>query len=313
MTRGERMPLLVIVGPTGSGKSGLAVEAARSRRGEVLSADAFAVYRGLDIGTAKPSPEARASVAHHLIDVAEPTETYSAGRWAAEARRIAHEVASRGKLPIVVGGSGFYIAAFLDGLPGGPLRDERLRADLARWGRGRQREAHRVLAINDPAAAAAIDPANLRYTLRALEVLLLTGRRASERALSRDRWAERFDVSMIGLAPARLDLHAKIAARVQRMMQEGWDGEVRRLLDRGVSRDSHAFQAIGYREVAEWIEGRASRPATEEKIVVATRRFARRQRSWFARDRRVQWMKPEEALAEALRGPSGSDGTETRE
>ena len=180
-------------------------------------------------------------------------------------------------------------------------------------GPGREREAHRMLAVNDPAAAASIDPANLRYTLRALEILLLTGRRASDREAPRDRWAERFSISMLGLAPERLDLHANIAARVQRMMQEGWDGEVRRLLDRGISRESHAFQAIGYREVADWVEGRADRPSTEGRIVVATRRFARRQRSWFARERRVQWLKPEEALGAALQGPSGADETETTE
>jgi tRNA dimethylallyltransferase len=313
MTDGGKPPLLVIVGPTGSGKSALALEAARRLSGEIISADAFAVYRGLDVGTAKPPLEVRARVPHHLIDVAEPTETYSAGQWAAEARRIAQDVASRGRLPIVVGGSGFYVAAMLDGLPAGQLRDERLREDLAKWGRGRAREAHRVLAGNDPAAAASIDPANLRYTLRALEILLLTGRRASDRAAPEDRWAERFAIAMIGLALERGNLHAKIAARVRRMMDEGWDGEVRRLLDRGISRESHAFQAIGYREVAELVEGRADRPATEERIVVATRRYARRQRSWFSRDRRVQWMKPDEALEAALRGPSGADETETTE
>ncbi len=117
-----------------------------------------------------------------MIDVAEPTETYSAGRWAGEARRITEEIAARGRLPIVVGGSGFYVAALLDGLPSGQVRDERLRHALAAWGKGRAREAHRLLAGNDPVAAASIDPANLRYTLRALEILLVTGRRASERA-----------------------------------------------------------------------------------------------------------------------------------
>lgn len=313
MTRDPRAPLLVIVGPTGSGKSALAVQVAQERSGEIVSADAFAVYRGLDIGTAKPAPEVRARVPHHLVDVAEPTETYSAGRWAGEARRIAEDIASRGRLPIVVGGSGFYVSALLDGLPAGQVRDERLRVALAAWGQGRAREAHRLLAGNDPVAAASIDPANLRYTLRALEILLVTGRRASDRAAPGDPWSERFRVFVYGLAPERGDLHAKIAARVRRMMNEGWDGEVRRLLDRGISRESHAFQAIGYRDVAELVEGRASRAETEERIVAATRQFARRQRSWFARDRRVQWMKPEEALAAVLQGPSGMDGTETTE
>jgi tRNA dimethylallyltransferase len=310
VTRDSRPPLLVIVGPTGSGKSALAAEAALRRCGEVISADAFAVYRGLDVGTAKPAAQLRARVPHHLIDVAEPTETYSAGRWAGQARRIAQDIAARGKLPIVAGGSGFYISALLDGLPPGQARDDRVRAALDAWGRGREREAHRVLAVNDPASAARIDPKNLRYTLRALEILLVTGRRASERRPSPDLWAERFRVAALGIAPDRDDLYARIARRVRRMLDEGWDGEVRRLLEQGVSLGSHAFQAIGYREVAEWVSGRAGRAETEEKIVTATRQFARRQATWFARQRRVRWLNPEEAVAAALREPGGADETE---
>lgn len=313
MTRDLRPQLVVIVGPTGSGKSALAAEAAQRLSGEIVSADAFAVYRGLDIGTAKPPAELRALVPHHLIDVAEPIETYSAGRWASEARRIVEDIAARGKLPIVVGGSGFYVSALLDGLPAGQARDERLRAALSAWGRGREREAHRTLAGNDPVSAARIDPANLRYTLRALEILLVTGRRASERAAPPDPWAERFRLRVVGLAPERGDLHAKIAARVCRMLDEGWDGEVRRLLDRGISPESHAFQAIGYRDVAQWVRGGAGRAETEENIVTATRQLARRQHSWFARERRVQWMKPEEALAAALQEPGGAGETERTE
>ena len=304
-------PLLVLVGETGSGKSALAMEIARAIPAEIVSADAFAVYRGLDIGTAKPAPEVRASVPHHLIDVADPAETYSAGRWAAEARRAVEDIASRGKLPIVAGGSGFYVAALLDGLPAGAARDERLRAALSAWGKGREREAHRVLWLNDPVSAARISPANLRYTLRALEILLVTGAPASSRPAPRDRWAERFRLVLLGLAPERADLYARIARRVRRMLEDGWDEEVRRLTAIGISSGSHAFQAIGYREVAEWVAGRAGREETEAKIVAATRGFARRQRSWFARERRLRWLKPEEALAVALRELHDAAETET--
>lgn len=313
MTCSSRPPLLVIVGPTGSGKSAVAAQIALRESGEVISADAFAVYRGLDIGTAKPSAAVRASVPHHLIDVAEPVETYSAGRWAGQARRIAEDIVARGKLPIVAGGSGFYVSALLDGLPPGELRDERLRASLAAWGRGRERQAHRVLSVNDPAAGARIDPANLRYTLRALEILFATGRRSSERGPSPDGWADRFRVCLLGIATDRADLYARIASRVRRMLDEGWDGEVRRLLEQGVPLASHAFQAIGYREVAEWVSGHAGRTETEERIVTATRQFAKRQRTWFARERRVRWLNPVEAVAAALREPDGADETETVE
>jgi tRNA dimethylallyltransferase len=311
VTADPRPPLLVLVGETGSGKSGLALEVAQSVSAEIVSADAFAVYRGLDIGTAKPPAGARSRVPHHLIDVADPAEMYSAGRWAAEARRTVEQIAARGRLPIVAGGSGFYVAALLDGLPAGAARDESLRSALAAWGKGREREAHRVLWLNDPVSASRIDPANLRYTLRALEILLVTGEAASSRPKPTDRWVERFRLILLGLAPERADLYARIAQRVRRMLDEGWDEEVRRLIARGISPGSHAFQAIGYREVAEWAAGRAGREETEAKIVAATRGFARRQRSWFARERRLRWLKPEEALAVALRELHGAAETET--
>jgi len=313
VTADRRLPLLVLVGETGSGKSALAAEIARVVPAEIVSADAFAVYRGLDIGTAKPPAAVRARVTHHLIDVADPGETYSAGRWAAEARRAVDEIASRGRLPIVVGGSGFYVAALLDGLPAGAARDEKLRSALAAWGNGRELEAHRVLELNDPVSASRIDPANLRYTLRALEILLVTGEAASSRPKPPDLWAEKFRLVLLGLAPDRADLYARIEQRVRRMLDDGWDEEVRRLIARGISPGSHAFQAIGYREVADWVAGRADRAETEAKIVAATRRFARRQRSWFARERRLRWLKPEEALAVALRELPGADETETSE
>ena len=313
MTADARPPLLVLVGETGSGKSALAVKIAEAVPADIVSADAFAVYRGLDIGTAKPPAVLRARVPHHMIDVADPEETYSSGRWAAEARRAVEAIASRGRLPIVAGGSGFYVAALLDGLPAGAARDEGLRSALAAWGKGREREAHRLLRLNDPISASRIDPANLRYTLRALEILLVTGTAASSRPGPPDRWVERFRLVLLGLAPDRGDLYARIAERVRRMLDDGWDEEVRRLIARGVSPGSHAFQAIGYREVAEWAAGRASRAETEAAIVAATRRFARRQRSWFARERRLRWLKPEEALAAALRELPGAGETETSE
>ena len=297
MTDDPRPPLVVIVGPTGSGKSAVAHAAALRLSGEIVSADAFAVYRGMDVGTDKPSPEARAAVRYHLVDVADPEEAFSAGRWAAEARAAVEDIVARGRLPIVCGGSGFYVSALLDGLPPGEARDGRLREGLFDWAASRgAARAHRVLALNDPAAAARIPAGNLRYGLRALEILLVTGAPASARLRPADGWADRFRVVKLSLSPDAHALGVRIEARVRRMLDSGWGEEVRRLLDRGLSAESNSFQAIGYREVAEWVLGRTSREQAEAGIVKATRGLAKRQRTWFGRERDARRVEPEEAL-----------------
>lgn len=309
----ERAPtLLVLLGPTATGKSDVAHEVALRRNGEIVSADAFTVYRGLDAGTAKPSRERRAEVPYHGIDIASPRETYSAGRWAREARGWIDEIHRRGRLPIICGGSGFYISALLEGLPEGDAADPGLRAALAAWARPRPEAAHRFLEVNDPVSARRIPPANLRYTLRALEILLTTGARASERPLPGGGWTARWRIVKIGIRPERDDLYARIATRVAWMLDAGWSNEVRRLLEEGIPVDSQAFAAIGYREVAEWVRGQADRAETEEKIVAATRQLARRQRTWFARESGVEWVSPERALPVTLARVDGEESeTET--
>jgi tRNA dimethylallyltransferase len=296
-----RPPLLVVLGPTGSGKSELAQAVALRRGGEIVSADAFAVYRGLDIGTAKPSGLQREQVRYHMLDVASPGEAFSAGLWAERARPIVEAIAERGRLPLVCGGSGFYVSALLEGLPPGALRDDALRGGLSRWAESRGAErAHRALLLNDPVSASRIPVRNLRYTLRALEIVFLTGRAASSRRPAPQAWAEKYRLIKVGLRPDRAQLHVRIQDRVRGMLEAGWDEEVRGLLATGVPVDSNSFQAIGYREVAAWVLGRASRQETEEKIVKATRGLARRQATWLARERDVRWLKPEEALAATL-------------
>ncbi len=313
MTGAGRAALLVVLGPTGSGKSDLAHEVARRRGGEILSADAFAVYRGLDVGTAKPSHERRAEVPYHLIDVADPQENYSAGRWQKEARVLIEAIAARGRLPIVCGGSGFYIRALLEGLPPSPVANPDLRAALGRWSRGRPEAARRLLEVSDSEAAARIAPGNLRYVLRALEILLTTGRRPSEGLAHRDAWAESYRVVKIGLRPAPNDLYARIADRVHEMLASGWEEEVRRLLAQGHRQDANAFGAIGYRELAEaLLSGRGEALETEGRIVTATRQLAKRQATWFRRERDVIWVDPKAALTRALELLDADNQTERR-
>ena len=293
--------LLVVLGPTGAGKSDVAHRIALARGGEIVSADAFAVYRGFDIGTAKPSPARRREVPYHLIDVAEPSETFSAGRWAREARAIVEQIAARGRLPVVCGGSGFYIRALLAGLPPGDAADPARRAALARWGDRHPESAARMLARNDPEAASRIAPGNRRYVHRALEILLETGRPASARLPISDDWAKRFRVVKLGVRPAAADLYARIARRVREMLEAGWEEEVRGLLARGVSRDANAFEAIGYREVADAALSSGAAPEeTERTIVTATRQLAKRQATWFRREPGVVWVESEAAFARAL-------------
>jgi tRNA dimethylallyltransferase len=297
---GDAPPLLLLLGPTGSGKSDVAHELARLRSGEIISADAFAVYRGFDIGTAKPDRGRRSESAYHLLDVADPDEAFSAGRWAAEARRTAESIRSRANLPIVCGGSGFYVSALLESLPPADATEQRLRPLLARWAGSDPEGARRLLEVNDPVSARRIPAGNRRYLLRALEILLATGVPASGRPRGSDSWTERWHLIKIGLAPDREDLYARIARRVRQMMDAGWGEEVRRLLEGGVSLESNAFQAIGYREIADWVQGRCDRAQAEARIVTATRRLAKRQRTWLARERGVEWVRPADALGIAL-------------
>ena len=297
----QRPLLLVVFGPTAAGKTEIAHEVALLKNGEIVSADAFAVYRGLDIGTAKPSRERRDEVRYHMIDIAEAGESFSAGRWADEARRAIEDISDRGRLPIVCGGSGFYVSALLDGLPPGEARDPELRTQLEAWAREKGgAAAHRFLARNDPVSAARISFTNVRYVLRALEIVLTTGAPASERKVARDPWPSRFRVIKVGIEPNRRDLYARIEKRVRQMLDAGWDDEVRRLVASGHSLESNAFGAIGYRELGHWISARAEREDTEREIVAATKRLARRQKTWFARDRDALRVEPAEALPTIL-------------
>lgn len=284
-------PLLVIAGPTASGKSRLGVEAAERLGGEIVSADAFAVYRGLDIGTDKPSPKLRRQVTHHLVDVAAPTEVYNAGRFAAEAQAAITAIRERDSVPIVVGGTHFWIRALLEGLFPAPPSDPAARQRLnAAWHTSPAALFDRLRQV-DPSAADRIGPADRQRVVRALEIWEVSGRPISE------HWREhaaarRYDPIVVAPDHARESLYVKIDMRVDHMFAVGLVAEVERLLASGVPSDAHALKAIGYRETLEYVAGRCSLDAAKEDTKRASRRFAKRQLSWLRnlREATLHWV-----------------------
>ena len=288
-------PLIVIVGPTASGKSRLALELARRRAAVLISADALQVYRGFDAATGKPTPEERAAVPHALLDVADPREPFSAGDFARAAEAILIEARAAGRRPIVVGGTGLYVRALLRGLFAGPARDEGLRLRLRGMARGGgPRRLHRLLTRLDPARAGRLAPLDLQRVIRALEIRLLTGRTyaAHLQAEQADLWSgpDRHAAIKIGLEIDRTLLAERIAVRVRGFFAAGLVDEVRRLLASGVPPEANAFKAIGYREAIAVVQGTLNPADAVEATIRATRRYARRQMAWFRREPAVRWL-----------------------
>jgi tRNA dimethylallyltransferase len=274
--------LIAIVGPTASGKSALALRLARERAGEIVSCDSLQVYRGLDIGSAKATPEELALVPHHLIDVAEPDAVFSAADYARLARAAIAEIRARRRLPIVAGGSGLYLRALIQGLFEGPSRDDALRQRLEqlaeRFGSGR---LHRLLAGVDAAAASRTNPRDRVRIVRALEVYWLTGRPITAHRDAGSRPLEGYRTLVVGLAPDRVRLRAAVEARTRQMLERGLVAEVRAVLERSGGTLPRPLGAIGYRQALGVVRGELSLEAAERSIVTDTMRFAKRQMTWF--------------------------------
>ena len=281
-------PLVAIVGPTASGKSELALRIAESFSGEIVNCDALQLYRGFDIGTAKTPAAARRGIPHHLLDALDPQMSFSAGDYARAAREIIAGISSRGHLPLVVGGTGFYLRALLDGLPALPGRDDLLRERLSRREQRHPGALHRLLRRLEPSAAARIHPRDLQKTTRALEIRLLT--RAKLPAPSTASSLEGFRLLLVGLAPERSLLTDAIAARTRRMFDEGLVDEVRGLLDKGLSGDEKPFESLGYKQALAHIRGQISLEEALESTEIETRQYAKRQLTWFRRDTRITWI-----------------------
>ena len=277
-----------MVGPTASGKTGAALRIAEALGAEILSVDSMLVYRGMDVGTAKPTASERARVPHHLVDLVEPSQPFSVAAFQAAARRAAEDVRRRGKTPLLVGGSGLYFRAVVDDLefPGTEAEVRgALEGEATALGPDRM---HRRLAELDPVAASKIEPGNVRRTVRALEVAAITGRTFSSFAAA---W-ERFEPERVRAAGVRLgtqDLAARVDARVQEMLAAGWLREVEALVARGLGGWLTASQAIGYAELARHLAGELSLEDAVQQTVKRTRSLARRQMAWFRRDPRIRW------------------------
>lgn len=285
------MKLIAVVGPTATGKSALGVALALEFDGEIVSCDSTAVYREIDIGTDKPSDADRRRVPHHLIDVADPTETYSAARYAEDASRAIHDITSRGKLPILVGGTGFYYRALVRGLFPGPARDDELRERLERVAAVRGvTSLHRWLSRVDPESARRIQSRDKKRLVRALEVYLLTGRPLTDHFQQTASAIAGYTVLPIGLTLPRPALRNRVAARVDEQFARGVVDEVGRLFAKGVLASAHALSGLVYRQVVEMLQGARNEVATRELIVRENMRYAKRQMIWFRHEAGVHWL-----------------------
>ena len=285
------MDVVAIVGPTASGKSRLALALAEKVGGEIVNADSLQAYRGLDIGTAKPGAEERARVAHHLIDILDPGETYSAGEFSRRATGAIGEIGGRGKTAILVGGSGLYLRALWSGIAPLPPADPAVRAEIERELAERGVEALAdELAKVDPATARRIGRRDTQRILRALEVERSSGVALSEWIRRSPFGSSRLPMRKVGLTLPRAVLYDRIEARAREMLSRGWLEEVRTLLASGVPVSAPAFQAIGYSELVAVIEGRIGFEAAVTSLITRTRRFAKRQETWFRREPGIEWL-----------------------
>jgi tRNA dimethylallyltransferase len=290
LTEGTSLPpLAALVGATGVGKTAVAVELAERVGAEIVSADSRLLYRGMDVGTAKPGPDLRRRVPHHLIDVADPAQAWSLADYRQAALRAIHDIGARGSLPLLVGGTGQYITAILEGWKPPPgAADPSLRRELEAYAAEHGAEGlHRRLREVDPERAAALDPRNVRRVVRALEIYQLSGRPASQLQRSEP---PPFRTMRLGLSLPRPELYRRIDERIRRMLRGGLVEEVRALLDRGLTLEHPVMSAIGYRQVAEYLQGRRSLAQAEADMRRLTRQFVRRQANWFKPgDPRLHW------------------------
>ena len=288
----KKAPVLVLTGPTAVGKTALSLGLAEHFGAEIISADSMQVYQGMDIGTAKATAREQALVPHHMIDVADPADSYSVADYVRQAEPLLENILARGRLPLITGGTGFYIQALLKGLDfSEPLKDNALRNHLQdRMDAEGPLALHRELAEKDPAAAEAIHPHNRKRLIRALEYYEETGLRISELNRQQQEQKSPYRVLYLVLNLPRELLYRRIEERVERMFQAGLVEEVAALKAKGIPAESTAMQALGYKEVLAYLEGRCSREEAVARIKLGSRHYAKRQLTWFRREKDAVWI-----------------------
>jgi tRNA dimethylallyltransferase len=303
--------LVVILGPTASGKSALGISLAERLGGEILVCDSTQVYRHFDIGTGKVPIAERRGIRHHLVDLVEPQDVFTAGDYRRRALDALEDLRRRGKLPIITAGTGLYLRALLEGLADAPERSEELRERMRKKVKQHGPEhLHRVLARMDKEAASKIAPRDAQKIIRAIEIRQLAGKSVGEIHRGGRRGLEGYKVTRIGLQPPRDALYARINARVESMIAAGWADEVRGLIARAVAADAKAFQFIGYSDLRACLEKSGVSREAIERIQQATRRFSKRQVTWFRKEPDVHWLSgfgdDPEITAAALRIAEGA-------
>ena len=285
-------PLVILVGPTAVGKTAASIGLAKALNGEIISGDSMQIYKGLDIGTAKISKEEMQGVPHHLIDIKEPWESFSAAEFKHLADAAIADIHSRGKLPIIVGGTGFYINGVLYEYHFGEAdTDEVYRARLEQFAAENGNEAlWNILNEKDPDSAAKLHSNDTKRVIRALEVLHVTGIRASERQNTVDKGTLRYNAVYIALSLPREILYERINKRAEQMIADGLEQEVRNALDAGVAQNALAMTSLGYRQMIQYLNGEISLERAVELIQRDTRHFAKRQLTWFRHDPNIQWV-----------------------
>ena len=297
----KKLPLIIVAGPTASGKTRLAIEIAKVFDGEIVSADSMQIYKYMDIGTAKPTAGERAEAVHHLIDFIEPDRSYSVAEYVEDAHKCIAEIISRGKTPVMCGGTGLYIDSVANDVTFGETEaDYALRDELR--GLAEKHGAEyliKMLAEFDPVSAERLHPNNIKRVIRAIEFYRLTGIPISEHQEETKKKESRYNSLMFCLDWERETLYERINKRVDIMIADGLPDEVARLRDMGYTRDMQSMQGIGYKEMLEYLDGEITLESSIEAVKQGSRRYAKRQMTWFRRNHSVHWLAPETAVASA--------------